>query len=125
MTTPETARTAEPTTEQVSAYRDYLHYSHPHGRFTYDENAAVLAAIAFVRSCFPPQASTGREWERECKIDTDHEGTTVSDGSSSWWLTPRGWVHDSKWIDMPIGPDRFPTESAAFSALAKAPRPTP
>jgi hypothetical protein len=60
MTTP--ARTAEPTPEQVSAYRDYLHYSHPHGRFTYDENAAVLAAVAFVRSCLPePQASKASE----------------------------------------------------------------
>lgn len=48
--------TPEPTTEQVSAYRDYLHYSHPHGRFVYDENAAVAAAIAFVRACLhaPP-----------------------------------------------------------------------
>lgn len=84
----------------------------------------VAAAIAFVRACLPPQASTGREWERECEVlpSGDYPGmffVTDNDFYNMKFLHP-----DGRWrCGMSGTESRFLSADAARAALAQAPDP--
>lgn len=92
------------------------------------ECIAEISTLRHAARVTPPQQEDDRSWEKECEVRANGvvscpSGTSIT---GSVYLVPDGrWLTYDQWLLLTPPSDRFPTESAARAALAKAPRPTP
>ena len=84
------------------------------------------SALRSARVPLPQQQEDDRSWEKECVVRANGVVSYLSTASHTGtvYLVPDGrWVTYDQWFLLTAPSDRFPTTAAAFSALAKAPRP--
>ena len=86
----------------------------------------TASALRSARVPLPQQQEDDRSWEKECDIGTNGVVSypPITSSTGSVYLVPDGrWLTYDQWLLLTPPSDRFPSESAAREALAKAPRP--